>query len=130
MNAPQERRGQRVLLVEDEEGLLERAGRVLRAEGYEVASARDAGAALRQLTEPRRLDAMIADIVLPDLSGMDLARRARQLRPSAALVITSGYEAIGLAALPEGADFLPKPYTDEELLASLRRVLPLPNPPV
>lgn len=130
MNPPQEAVPRRVLLVDDDLPSLESAGRALRAAGYEVACAKDAGSALRELAQPRWIDAVVADVVLPDLSGLDLARRARQLRPSAALLLTSGYGFAGLGELPEGAAFLPKPFSAEQLLASLRGLLAAAGPPV
>lgn len=113
-----------VLLVEDDPRQLEQTRRILSAEGYEVSCARDAAAALLFLNGTRVFDLLVADIVLPDLSGLDLARRLRQMRPTAAVLLTSGYgRAWAQDAMPEGAAFLAKPFSGEELVTEVRALL-------
>lgn len=119
-----------VLLVEDEPLLLELSSCTLEQLGYRVISCQNADAALRALeAEGDAIDLVFTDVVLPDMSGKDLASRIRARRPSVRIVYTSGYsrgtiEAQGL----EDSYYLEKPYRPAQLAKAIRTVLDDPAP--
>ena len=115
---------QTILVVEDEPALL-RALRInLRARGYEAVTVQAGRPALDQATQ-RTPDAVILDLGLPDLDGIDLIRELR-LITSAPVIVLSGRTGPGdkIGALDAGADdYVTKPFSMEELLARLRAAL-------
>ena len=111
-------------MVEDEPALL-RALRInLRARGYEAVTVQAGRPALEKATQ-RKPDAVILDLGLPDLDGIDLIRELRLLT-SAPVIVLSGRTGPGdkIGALDAGADdYVTKPFSMEELLARLRAAL-------
>jgi CheY-like chemotaxis protein len=72
------------------------------------------------------IDVLFTDVVMPGMSGRDLAERARAMRPEIEVVYTSGYsDDVVLARGPfePGTAFLAKPFTSEDLLATIREAL-------
>jgi PAS domain S-box-containing protein len=122
------RRGsERVLLVEDDEGVLNLARDLFRSQGYHVIEARHGEDAIeifkRQLD---RIDILVTDVVMPGMSGRQLADRLRRICPELKVLFMSGYadEAIVQhGVLEPGIDFVQKPFTPDRLLGQLRRVL-------
>ena len=114
----------RVLVVEDEPGLLRALEITLRARGYQVASSPDGRAALVEAA--RRLpDAVLLDLGLPDLDGTEVIRRLRAWTGVPVLVLSGrGGSGDKIGALDAGADdYVTKPFSMEELLARLRALL-------
>ncbi len=116
-----------VLLVEDDEMFLELLAEVLEAHGYTVLSAGEATAALA-LTDgdPRRVDLLISDMVMPGMSGTELARRLLEEHPGMGVVLMSGYtdEAVeDRGVLEVGGVFLQKPFSTKEFARTVREVL-------
>lgn len=121
-------RGQEtVLLVEDDEPLRRLTATVLRRSGYEVLEAENAGAALLECEQHQgRIHLMLADVVLPRMSGTQLASRLSGVRPGLPVIFMSGYtdRAALEGQLDSGsAAFLRKPFTPEALLRRIRKVL-------
>src|SRR5499425_158107 len=114
----------RVLVVDDEPAML-RALRInLRVRKYDVATAATGGEALAEAGR-RPPDAVILDLGLPDLDGIEVIRRLRGWS-SVPVIVLSGRAGPGdkIAALDAGADdYVTKPFSMEELLARLRAVL-------
>ena len=69
--------GPRILVVEDDDGLRDVLARGLRAESFDVVTARDGGSALRAAATDARLDAVVLDIGLPDSDGRDVCQALR-----------------------------------------------------
>jgi two-component system, cell cycle sensor histidine kinase and response regulator CckA len=116
-----------VLLVEDEDRVRELATEILQRCGYRVLPEVDASSALlRAEQHGGPIELLLTDLVLPDMSGRELASRLRTVRPDSRVLYTSGYsdEVMLLHGLepPEGA-FLPKPYDPTALLRRVREVL-------
>lgn len=116
---------ERILVVEDNEGVRRAVVEMLSAWGYRVAAAETPEAALVLLEEDPEYDLLFTDVVMPGtVSAVDLAERARQLRPQIAILLTSGY---ARDILPAGDrpsyPMLAKPYRAEELAARIRAVL-------
>jgi len=115
-----------VLLVEDEDAVRALAREVLRRHGYVVLEARHGVDALR--IAERHGDAihlMITDIVMPHMSGRDLAERLSSVRPKMKVLFMSGYtdHALMHRELTPGSAFLQKPFTPEGFARKVRSVL-------
>ena len=111
-------RAGRILLVEDEPAVRLIAARILRKAGYEVLEGRDGEEGLRLAArELGQLDLLVTDVVMPQLSGPELATRIRALRPELPVIYCSGYMTGTLTEhLEIGETILAKPFTSAELL--------------
>jgi CheY-like chemotaxis protein len=117
-----------VFLVEDEPGVRHLASSILRRRGYKVIEAASGIAALSIWPQHgKEVDIILTDIVMPDgVSGPELAKRLRGLKPELEVVFTSGYCAEALTGgveLQEGVNFLKKPYLPGQLAKIVRAVL-------
>ncbi len=125
-------RGQKVLLVEDESAVLFAAARILGAQGYTVMVRADPHDALKVLADPdHEIDLLVTDVVMPGLSGIELARQARELRPGMPVVYTSGYSeelVVRRGALPAGSSVVQKPFTRQALLDAVGKALGAKGP--
>jgi PAS domain S-box-containing protein len=112
-----------VLLVEDDRQVREVALAVLRRHGHDVIAARDGDEALRAcMSHPRPIHLLLTDMVMPGITGRELAQRLRALRPAMRVLCMSGYnDAVG-DPTPEIA-YLQKPFTAEALMIAVRDVL-------
>jgi signal transduction histidine kinase/CheY-like chemotaxis protein len=116
-----------ILLVEDEEAVGDLALEILRGQGYTVLSARHGAEALltaEQHAGPIQL--LLTDVVMPGMSGTELAERLSTFRPGIRVLFTSGYA--GARATHAGhtvasADLLQKPFTPETLARRVRQAL-------
>jgi len=115
-----------VLLVEDEPAVRRLARRILERSGYRVIEASDGVDALEVARRHRGpLDLLLSDVVMPRMSGGELARRLREERPGIAVLFVSGYpQAHGHAASSlEDDAFLFKPFSGRVLLERVRETL-------
>jgi len=118
-----------ILLVEDEEGVRELARDILRASGYTVLEARNGPEALL-LCERHQgpLDLLLTDVVMPRMSGRELAERLGPLRPDLSVLYMSGYTddaVIRHGVLGAGTAFLQKPFAPAALVQRVRESLDL-----
>jgi len=114
-----------ILIVDDAPDTLEVLHRNLASQGYQVFAATGAAEAIRVLEETT-VDLVITDYKMPEISGIDLVRHVRENFRDTEVMMITGYATIGGAvnAVKTGAgEYLPKPFTDEELFAAVRRVL-------
>ena len=114
-----------ILVVDDDAPIRRMLDRTLTAEGYEVSLAADGGAALAaiELSAP---DAVVLDVSMPGLNGLDVCRRVRAKRMGTPILFLTARDALDdrVAGLDAGADdYLVKPFAAEELLARLRALL-------
>ncbi len=116
--------GPRILVVDDEQQILRALRTSLRGAGYEVDTADTAEAALAAAAM-RPPEAVVLDLVLPDGTGIDVARELRSWSKAPIIVLSAvGEEREKVAALDAGADdYVTKPVGIDELLARLRAVL-------
>ncbi|TAK40209.1 MAG: response regulator transcription factor [Betaproteobacteria bacterium] len=115
---------QRILLIEDDARLAAMVAEYLGEAGYRVAVESGGGAGLARLArEP--FDALVLDLMLPDIGGLEVCRRVRAKSPLPILMLTArGDPADRIVGLELGADdYLPKPFEPRELLARLRAIL-------
>jgi DNA-binding response OmpR family regulator len=114
----------RVLMIEDDTALAGLVGEYLRPLGFDVAAAPTAAEGLRRLAaEP--FEAVLLDVMLPDLDGFEVCRRIRASSDVPVLMLTArGQDEDRIVGLELGADdYLPKPFNPRELLARLRAIL-------
>lgn len=108
---------EKILIVDDERSLLDLLSRVFLKEGYLVETTTSATRAI-EIIEKEDLDLLIADIRLPEMSGMDILRRCREIRPDVPVIMITAYGNMKQAidALKMGAlDYIIKPFDIEEL---------------
>jgi len=113
----------RILVVDDDEGVRAVARRMLERIGFDVVVARGAEEALAQCQEGAlAIDAILLDLTMPDVDGLTLGRRLRDLRPNAPVVFMSGHSEGESAARVDGP-FLKKPFRSSELRRLLQIAL-------
>jgi PAS domain S-box-containing protein len=113
-----------ILIVEDDEAVAEVAAAFLEQAGFEVLTASCGRAGVERLeSEPAGVDAVVLDLVLPDMSGGDACVEMRRIRPELPVVLTSGFDreqAMKRFTAGGFVSFLPKPYEPEDLVAHVR----------
>jgi DNA-binding NtrC family response regulator len=115
----------RVLIVDDEKGMRLALRSLLGKEGYQVDTAEN-GEEARKRIEPGSFHVVITDLSLGDTDGMAVLEHTRRVDPDAAVVMITAYgsEKIAVAAMKNGAaDYLPKPFDNDELRVLVRRVM-------
>ncbi|WP_327085248.1 response regulator transcription factor [Nonomuraea sp. NBC_01738] len=114
----------RLLVVDDEPNIRELLSASLRIAGFEVLVAADGREAL-QVAEASAPDLVVLDVMLPDLDGLDVARRLRESGRNVPVLFATARDAAEdkLAGLALGDDYVTKPFSLEELLARIRAVL-------
>jgi len=115
---------ERILMIEDDETLSGMVGEYLGARGIEVTSRPEAESGLK-LLKKNGFDALILDVMLPDLDGFEVCRRVRSDSDIPILMLTArGEDTDRIVGLELGADdYLPKPFNPRELLARLRAIM-------
>jgi two-component system, cell cycle sensor histidine kinase and response regulator CckA len=116
----------RILVVDDEPLVRRFASRVLEEEGFLVFQAADGVEALRLLREEvPDVEAVLSDIVMPRLNGVELLRILSSTRPQLPVLLMSGYASVELEGMGIAAPcaVLAKPFTPERLVEELRRCL-------
>jgi len=123
MRSPSEKAS--ILVVDDVPNTVEVLQRNLAAAGYTVFTATGVPEAIR-IAEGTPIDLVITDLKMPKISGIDLVRHFRENLRDTEVIMITGYPSIegAVEAVKTGADeYLPKPFTDEELLAAVGRAL-------
>ncbi|MBK1785486.1 response regulator transcription factor [Prauserella cavernicola] len=115
----------RILVVDDDRAVRESLRRSLEFNGYKVDVASDGAQALEKVTSDRP-DAMVLDVMMPRLDGLEVARRLRSTGDDLPILVLTARDTVSdrVSGLDAGADdYLPKPFALEELLARLRALL-------
>ncbi|MBN1619551.1 PAS domain S-box protein [candidate division WOR-3 bacterium] len=119
--------GKTILLVEDEESLLKLNLRILDLCGYNMLSAQNPLEALEiARTNEGKIDLLITDVVMPEMSGQELWREIQKIRSETKCLFISGYTADIIddhGVLKEGIHFLQKPFNKETLSAKIEEIL-------
>lgn len=115
----------RILIVDDEDVVLDSCLQVFEGEDYEVATARDGKSGLAMVPEFAP-DLILVDLKMPGISGFEVLETLHAADPTLVAIVITGYSTVGSAveAMKKGAfDFLPKPFTPDELRVIARRGL-------
>ncbi|MGH7414830.1 MAG: sigma-54-dependent transcriptional regulator, partial [Candidatus Rokuibacteriota bacterium] len=115
----------RVLIVDDEPDMLENCSRILSRQGYACTTAADGRAAMAIL-ERERPDLLLTDLKMPEMDGMALLRRVRELDPALPVIVITAFATIesAVTAIKEGAfDYLPKSFSVDQLRVAVERAL-------
>jgi PAS domain S-box-containing protein len=125
--APPAVEGETVLLVEDESDVRGILGRVLRGQGYLVLEAPHGRGALELAADPgTRIDLVVADVVMPELGGRELAARLAELGRDVPVLFISGYtghDVVERGLIERDWPFLPKPVAPDALARKVRELL-------
>ncbi len=116
----------KILVVDDEPWIHKSCQKILAPEGHHVEEAEDGVAGLALFEQKGGFDAVLIDIKMPRMDGIELVRRIHEIDEDALLLIITGHATIETAveAIKGGAyDYIPKPFTPDELLLPLRRGL-------
>ena len=114
-----------VLVVDDEAVLAEMVSMALRYEGWNIATAGDGAAALES-ARSQRPDVVVLDVMLPDMSGLDVLRKLREESPQLPVLLLTAKDALEdrIAGLTAGGDdYVTKPFSLEEVVLRLRALL-------
>ena len=116
-----------VLLVEDEESVRELVRETLKSKGYVVMEAADGVSGMKVAESHKgKIDILITDVVMPGMSGRELAQRITAVRQTIKVLFLSGYTEDAIiheGVLEPGTAFLQKPFSAEELTRKVRTVL-------
>ncbi|EOE6116786.1 response regulator [Vibrio cholerae] len=112
-----------ILLIDDDTELTGLLTEVLQYEGFEISQANDGEAGLAAVSD--EIDLILLDVMMPKLNGMETLKRLREKWATPVLMLTAkGEEIDRVIGLELGADdYLPKPFSDRELLARIRAIL-------
>ena len=115
----------RILLAEDDRVMREYLTRALERSGYAV-TAVDRGTEALPLLETERFDLLLTDIVMPEMDGIELARRASELDPDIKIMFITGFAAVALnpdSSAPKHAKVLSKPFHLRDLVNEVQKML-------
>jgi PAS domain S-box-containing protein len=128
---PRSIRGESVLIVDDEDIVRSVAVKVLSGLGYRVTDTADPVNALAIYKDSwRSIDLVLVDMMMPHMNGKDLFEKLREINPSVAAILMSGYDATETPFASTGfVAFIPKPYTLHELATRVRQSLDTPVAP-
>jgi CheY-like chemotaxis protein len=119
--------GELVLLVEDEAAILKVGKAMLEMLGYAVVTAGTPAEALRQAdAHAEKIRLLITDVIMPEMNGLDLARKIHETNPGLKCLFTSGYTADVIAhhgVLDEGVQFIQKPFSLKALASKVHQAL-------
>jgi CheY-like chemotaxis protein len=115
-----------IMVVEDEERVRAMAVEALRELGYSVIKMRGPNQALEAIRNGRTPALLFTDVIMPEMSGRELAEQVKALKPEMKILFTTGYARNAIIhneKLHLGMSLLPKPYTIEQLADKIRAVL-------
>jgi two-component system, OmpR family, response regulator MprA len=121
----------KILVVDDERAVRDSLRRALELQGYAVALAADGAEALAQLESNGPVDAVLLDVLMPGLDGLEVCRQIRRSGNEVPVLMLTARDAVGdrVAGLDAGADdYVVKPFALEELLARVRALLRRASP--
>ena len=116
---------ERILVVDDERGIREGCRRILQSEGFEVETAENGKEGLANIKE-KPYDLILIDLMMPGMGGMELLHHIREIDPEIMAIVITGFATVETAveAMKQGAyDYIPKPFTPDQLMAVLNRGL-------
>ncbi|RME99511.1 MAG: response regulator [Chloroflexi bacterium] len=121
-----------ILIAEDDEGVRDLACSILKRYGYRLLVANDVHHALTLgRTHPAGIHLLLTDVIMPDMNGKELADALRPEQPQMKVIYMSGYintDVVKNEILPDGTNFIPKPFSYKNLLKQVRQILDAPPP--
>ena len=119
---------EKILLVEDEPMVREVTAHVLREQGYTVLEAANGVEAVGAVSEDtiKEIDLLLTDVVMPLMSGRELAEKVKQMHPGIKVLYASGYtddEIVRREIMTDGRQFIMKPFTPHTLTIKVRETL-------
>ena len=120
-----------ILVVDDERAVRDSLRRALELEGYRVQLAADGSEAITKLASPEQPDAVVLDVLMPGLDGLEVCRHMRRTGSAVPVLMLTARDGVGdrVAGLDAGADdYVVKPFALEELLARVRALLRRASP--
>ena len=117
--------GARILIVDDEEIVIKSCLRILGGSNYHVEGAYDGREALRKIEE-NPYDVMILDVVMPNMGGLEVLRRVKEMHPDMDVIMVTGLSKVDIVVQARrlGArDFISKPFEPDELKLVVQRAL-------
>jgi PAS domain S-box-containing protein len=116
-----------ILVIDDEQIMRDGCSRILSKDGWNVISAENGQKGLDEIqASPGKLDLVLLDLMMPGMSGMEVLDRVRTIDPNLLVIVITGYATVESAveAMKKGAyDFVPKPFTPDQLRIIVRRAL-------
>lgn len=115
----------KVLVIDDEPVILKSCDKILSEEGYEIQAVQTGAEGLQKLAE-EKFDIVLTDLMMPEISGMDILKRIMESSLDIIVIMITGYSTVQTAveAMRLGAyDYIPKPFTPEELVEAVDRAL-------
>jgi two-component system phosphate regulon sensor histidine kinase PhoR len=119
-------KGARILVVDDEQIMRDGCTRILSKEDWEVVTADSGEAGLEAIKRGDGFDVVLLDLMMPGISGMEVLEAAHQVDPDLLVIVITGYATVESAveAMKKGAyDFIPKPFTPDQLRIIVNRAL-------
>ncbi|MGD0074783.1 MAG: sigma-54 dependent transcriptional regulator [Candidatus Binataceae bacterium] len=116
---------ERILILDDEADMVENCRRILSHDGYQCLTTTDSAEALR-LIESEPPDLIITDLKMPTIDGLEVLARVRELSPQTPVIMLTAFATVesAVAAVKAGAfDYLPKPFTLDQLRVAVERAL-------
>ena len=118
-----------LLVVDDEEVICRSCTRIFERQGFNVETCTSPREGLR-LAQGKAFSAILLDIMMPDVSGIEFLEQLRATNPGVPVIIITGYSSVASAAEAmrlHAADYIPKPFTPEEISDAVARVIPFPT---
>ena len=115
----------KIMVIDDEPIVLKSCDRILSEEGYDVQTVQTGTEGIQRLTK-EKFDIVLTDLKMPDISGMDILERIIESYPDLVVIMITGYSTVQTAveAMKLGAyDYVPKPFTPEELIEAVDKAL-------
>jgi two-component system phosphate regulon sensor histidine kinase PhoR len=116
-----------ILVIDDEQIMRDGCSRILSRDGWSVICAENGGQGLEEMKgRPENIDVILLDLMMPGMSGMEVLDHIRAFDPNLLVIVITGYATVESAveAMKKGAyDFIPKPFTPDQLRIVVRRAL-------
>jgi PAS domain S-box-containing protein len=116
-----------ILVIDDEQIMRDGCSRILSKDGWSVICAENGGQGLEEIKgSPETIDVILLDLMMPGMSGMEALDHIRTIDPNLLVIVITGYATVESAveAMKKGAyDFIPKPFTPDQLRIVVRRAL-------
>jgi two-component system cell cycle sensor histidine kinase/response regulator CckA len=123
MTLPLKTRSATILVVEDTVVVLNTVRTILQRADFTVLAASNADEAMRLAGSATIIDLLLSDVMMPDMSGPDLALKLKELRPEMQVMLMSGYPRGGMLFLNHGCYFIEKPFVPVQLVVKVNEVL-------